>query len=114
LPYNKNLTALASESRKNPTPAELKIWKDVLSRRQFAGYKFLRQKPIENFIIDFYCAELLWVIEIDGDSHSEQKGYDERRTALLQQHGLQVIRYDNNDVLNNIAGVYDDLMKRLG
>jgi very-short-patch-repair endonuclease len=113
LPYDKKLTALARENRKTPTSAELKIWKEVLSHRQFSEYKFLRQKPIEYFIVDFYCAELRWVIEIDGDSHAEQKSYDERRTTLLQQHGLKVIRYDNNDVLNNIAGVYDDLMKRL-
>ena len=114
LPYDKNLTALARENRKNPTPAELKMWREVLSRRQFESYKFLRQKPIESFIVDFYCAELAWVIEIDGDSHAEQQGYDERRSALLQQHGLTVIRYDNRDVLSNITGVYDDLVRRLG
>jgi len=114
LPYDKKLTALARENRKNPTPAEQKMWLEVLSRKQFVEYKFSRQKPIEHFIVDFYCAKLGWVIEIDGDSHAEQIGYDERRTALLQQHGLIVIRYENRDVLNNIAGVYDDLIRRLG
>jgi len=114
LPYDKKLTALARENRKNPTPAEQKMWLEVLSRRQFAAYKFLRQKPIEHFIVDFYCAKLGWVIEIDGDSHAEQQWYDEDRTALLLRHGLTVIRYDNRDVLNNISGVYDDLAGRLG
>ena len=90
------------------------MWLEVLSRRQFAAYKFLRQKPIEHFIVDFYCAKLGWVIEIDGDSHAEQQWYDEDRTALLLRHGLTVIRYDNRDVLNNISGVYDDLAGRLG
>lgn len=89
------------------------MWQEVLNRRQFFEYKFLRQKPVENFIVDFYCAELGWVIEIDGDSHAEQAGYDENRTTLLQRHGLTVIRYDNRDVLNNIEGVYADLAKRL-
>jgi len=113
LPYNNNLTALARENRKNPTPAESKMWREVLSRRKFSSYKFLRQKPIENFIVDFYRAELGWVIEIDGDSHAEQQGYDEKRTALLHEHGLKVIRYPNGDVMNNIAGVYEDLVRRL-
>lgn len=89
------------------------MWREVLSRRQFSSYKFLRQKPIENFIVDFYCAELRWVIEIDGDSHAEQPEYDERRTVWLQQHRLQVMRYDNHDVMSNIAGLYDDLARRL-
>ena len=114
LPYDKKLTLLARENRKHPTPAEQKMWSEVLSRKQFLEYKFSRQKPIEHFIVDFYCAKLGWVIEIDGDSHAEQIGYDERRTALLQQHGLTVIRYENRDVLNNIAGIYDDLIRRLG
>jgi len=114
LPYDKKLTALARENRKTPTLAEQKMWHEVLSRRQFAAYKFLRQKPIEHFIVDFYCAKLGWVIEIDGDSHAEQRGYDENRTVLLQRHRLTVIRYDNRDVLSNIAGVYDDLAGRLG
>ena len=113
LPYDKKLTVLARENRKNPSSAEQKMWFEVLCRRQFSAYKFLRQKPIEHFIVDFYCAKLGWVIEIDGDSHVEQTGYDERRTSLLQQHGLTVIRYDNRDVLNNIAGIYDDLVRRL-
>jgi len=114
LPYDKKLTALARENRSNPTPAEHKMWREVLSRNQFSGCKCLRQKPIKYFIVDFYCVQLRWVIEFDGDSHGEQISYDEKRTSLLQQHGLTVIRYDNHDVLNNIAGVYDDLMRRLG
>lgn len=113
LPYDSKLTALARVNRKNPTPAEQKIWCEVLSRHQFLACKFSRQKPIEHFIVDFYCAKLGWVIEIDGDSHAVQQGYDERRTTLLQQHELTVIRYDNREVLNNIAGVYDDLARRL-
>lgn len=109
LPYNKNLTALARENRSNPTKAETKIWQEVLSMRQFEQYKFLRQKPIGGYIVDFYCSELQLVIEIDGDSHAETVEYDEERTKLLSSLGLQVIRYTNDDVLQNIEGVYDDL-----
>jgi len=109
LPYNKNLTALARENRNNPTKAESKIWNEVLRMRQFASYKFLRQKPIGGYIVDFYCSELRLVIEIDGDSHAESVEYDEERTKILVALGLTVVRYTNNEVLTNIQGVYDDL-----
>ncbi len=113
LRYNKNLTALARENRKNPTVAEIKMWTEVLCMRQFLHYKFLRQKPIANFIVDFYCSELHLVIEIDGDTHGETITYDLERTKLLNARGLMVIRYTNEDILKNIAGVYDDLSRRI-
>jgi very-short-patch-repair endonuclease len=113
LPYSKNLTALARENRSNPTKAENKIWQEVLRMRQFASYKFLRQKPIGGYIADFYCSELRLVIEIDGDSHAETVEYDVERTKLLNSLGLHVIRYANDDVLQNIEGVYDDLSKTI-
>lgn len=113
LPYNKNLTARARENRNNPTKAESKIWHEVLRMRQFANYKFLRQKPIGNYIVDFYCAELLLVIEIDGDSHAESVEYDAERTKILESLGLTVFRYANDAVLRNIQGVYDDLWDKL-
>jgi very-short-patch-repair endonuclease len=113
LPYNKNLTECARENRKNPTKAESKIWNEVLRMRQFAEYKFLRQKPIDNYIVDFYCSELCLVIEIDGDSHAEAIEYDAERTNILESLGLTVVRYTNNEVLRNIEGVYDDLSHRL-
>jgi very-short-patch-repair endonuclease len=114
LPYNPKLTELARVNRQNPTAAELKIWKEVLRQRQFADYKFLRQKPIDEFIVDFYCSTLQLVIEIDGDSHAEAVEYDAARTGILSKHGLTLIRYTNNDVLQNISGVYDDLVLRVG
>lgn len=102
LPYNKTLTDRAREHRKNPTKAESKIWNEVLRMRQFAEYKFLRQKPIDNYIVDFYCSELRLVIEIDGDSHAETVEYDAERTKILQTLGLSVVRYTNDDVIRNI------------
>jgi very-short-patch-repair endonuclease len=113
IPYDPKLTTLARANRKNPTPAEQKIWYEVLRARQFSAYKFLRQKPIARFIVDFYCASLRWVIEIDGDSHAENPAYDIERTQILQRYGLAVIRYSNHDVMHNISGVYDDLAGRL-
>lgn len=111
LPYNKNLTERARENRKNPTKAESKIWYEVLRMKQFADFKFLRQKPIDNYIVDFYCSELRLVIEVDGDSHGETVEYDAVRTIVLESLGLRVIRFTNADVLGNIAGVYEELIK---
>jgi very-short-patch-repair endonuclease len=113
LPYNKNLTSLARQNRRNPTPAESKIWREILRMRQFAHYKFLRQKPLGGYIVDFYCAELRLVIEIDGDSHAEQVAYDEERTRFLNALGLQIVRFTNDEVLHNIEGVYDNLSRFL-
>ena len=111
LPYKRKLTKLARQNRKNPSPAEKKIWYEVLCRKQFEGYKFTRQKPIGGYIVDFYCSKLQLVIEIDGDSHAENKKYDEARTQVLSQLGLRVLRYTNRDVCNNIEGVCRDLMQ---
>jgi very-short-patch-repair endonuclease len=111
LAYNPKLAELARANRKNPTAAERKIWNEVLRLRQFADHKFLRQKPIDDFVVDFYCSSLKLVIEIDGDSHAESVEYDAARTQTLGNHGLTVIRYTNHDVLHNISGVYDDLVR---
>ena len=112
IPYNKKLIPLARENRKNPTAAESKMWNEVLRMRHFADYKFSRQKPIANYIADFYCAELHLVIEIDGDSHADAAEHDEMRTMALSDLGITVVRYSNAEVLKNLAGVYDDQMSR--
>jgi very-short-patch-repair endonuclease len=111
--YETNLTSLARENRKNPTPAENLLWQKILRNRQFHGHKFLRQKPIGPFIADFYCTELKLVIEIDGDSHAVHTDYDARRTAFLENCGLRVLRYANRDILNNLSGVYQRLQTQL-
>jgi len=114
LPYDKNLTELARQNRKNPTQAELTIWCEILRKKQFAGFKFLRQKPIGGYIVDFYCSELRLVIEIDGESHAEMAEYDNERTRILNSFGLHVCRYTNEEVLQHLEGVYDDLTQRTG
>jgi len=114
LPYNSTLTQLARENRKNPTPAESRIWHQVLRMRCFENYKFLRQKPIDNYIVDFYCSELHLVIEIDGDSHAEAVEYDAVRTSVLEALGLTVVRYTNHDIMHNLESVYEDLCRVTG
>ena len=111
IPYKRKLTKLARQNRNDPSPAEKRIWYEVLCRKQFEGYKFTRQKPLGGYIVDFYCSKLRLVIEIDGDSHAENREYDKARTKVLSQYGLRVLRYTNRDVLNNIEGVDRDLME---
>ena len=98
LPYNPALVARAKELRKNMTPAEKKLWHHYLKKFKF---RVLRQRPIDHFIVDFYCPKLKLVIEIDGDSHFTDEGqaYDRERTQRLEGYGLRVIRFTNQQVL---------------
>ncbi len=75
--------------------------------------KFVRQKPLDEYIVDFYCSEYMLAVEIDGDSHGEQEEYDQQRTERLNALGVTVIRYTNEEVMTNIAGVYEDLKKQV-
>ena len=113
IPYNKTLTQKARENRKNPTPAEKKLWYEVLGNKRLDNLKFTRQKPLDKYIVDFYCAELMLAIEIDGHTHADQEQYDRRRTENLNRYGVEVIRYTNAEVVNNLEGVYQDLCKRI-
>ncbi len=113
IPYNPVLVEIARANRKNQTNAEKKIWEEVLRNKNLKNYKFLRQKPLDNFIADFYCAKLMLVVEIDGDSHSRQKEYDILRSERLREYGIRVIRYRNDDIINNISGVIQDLLSKI-
>ena len=113
IPYNQTLTQKARENRKAPTPAEKKIWADILQGKKLLGFKFTRQKPLDEYIVDFYCSEILLAIEIDGDSHAAQKQYDEKRTKRLNDLGITVLRYTNQEVMGNIDGVYADLKEKI-
>lgn len=101
LPYNCNLVSTARELRKNLTPAEKYIWDNYLKT---FPYKVLKQRLIDNFIVDFYCPQLKLVIEIDGDIHltSERQDSDTERTIILEGYGLKVIRFTNEQVLSNL------------
>jgi very-short-patch-repair endonuclease len=109
LPYHRKLIPLAKELRKNLTPAEKKLWQELL--RKFP-VRVLRQRPIDNFIVDFYCAALKLVIEVDGESHFTETGkqYDAERTKILEGYGLKVIRFTNVEVLQNFEGVCQELL----
>jgi very-short-patch-repair endonuclease len=113
IPYRINLRELARQNRKNPTPAETKIWNELLRNKSLANYKFIRQKPLGSYIADFYCAELRLIIEIDGDHHAENAEYDLERTKFLNSLDLIVIRYGNSEIMRNLAGVAADLRDKI-
>lgn len=113
LAYNPKLIPRAKELRKNMTSAEVFFWKEILKSKEFSGVRFLRQRVIDNYIVDFYCAKQKLVIEIDGEIHEQQKEYDEARTKALKMHGLEVLRYKNCDVFNNTEKVKRHLMSVL-
>ncbi len=97
------------------TPMEKKLWFEFL--RVHPRWKFLRQKPIGSYIVDFYCAEKRLVIEIDGDSHfldREAMEYDHKRTEFLQrEHQIKVIRFCNSEVMRNFLGVCEGIERVL-
>jgi len=104
LPYNPNLKETARLLRKNMTPAEKKIWYGYFKTFE---HPVLRQRPIDNYVVDFYCPKYKLIIEIDGDNHFTEEGkiYDQVRTATLEQYGLKVIRFQNHDVMKNMESV---------
>ena len=94
----------AKELRNNPTEAERILWQH-LRLRQLGGYKFRRQQPLGNYIVDFVCLGKRLVVEVDGRQHNSQHSYDERCDAWLEQQGFRVLRFWNNEVLYNVEGV---------
>ena len=103
--YNPKLKPLATKLRNNSTLSEVLLWEEIKNRK-ILGYKFLRQKPIGNYIVDFFCNELKLVIEIDGDSHDEENfEYDMKRQNRLESIGLTVLRFDDLEVKKEMDNV---------
>ncbi len=101
-----NLSNKARSLRKNQTDVEQLMWKHLRNRRLF-NYKFRRQFPIEPYIADFACLELKLIIELDGGQHASRINYDDQRSLFLKQRGFKVIRFWNNDVIENTEGVLE-------
>jgi very-short-patch-repair endonuclease len=94
----------AGELRKNTTPAEKKLWAHLRLMRE-DGIRFRRQHAIGTYITDFCAPRRKIIIELDGSQHLEQEEYDAERTAFLESKGYRVLRFWNNDVMNDIEGV---------
>jgi len=101
---------MAGELRKSMTPAEKVLW-ERLRNRQVNGYRFRRQHPIKDFIVDFFCYDAVIVIEVDGSVHEEtsQKERDEQRTIIFKGFGIREIRFTNKEVMNQI----DQVIKKI-
>ena len=94
----------AGELRKEPTPAERKLW-SVLRGNKISGVSFRRQHAIGNYIPDFVSIKQKLIIELDGSQHLEQEDYDSERSRYFESRGFKVIRFWNNWVMNDIEGV---------
>ena len=104
LPYNPKLVERAKELRKNMTAPEKKLWQAFLRELPI---RVLRQRPIDQFIVDFSVPSSKLVIEVDGDSHFSEQGlaHDAERTAVLEGYGLTVIRFTNTEVMTSFEGI---------
>lgn len=101
-----SLNSFARDLRNNSTDVERLLW-PRLRNSQIEGVKFRRQQPIEEYIVDFVSFSPKLVIELDGSQHNENIVYDEQRTACLRKNGFTVLRFWNNDVIENIDGVLE-------
>ena len=90
--------------RKNPTDAEQRVWTS-LRRKQMGHFKFRRQHPFGDYVIDFVCLEAMLAVEVDGGQHSQMREEDAVRTKSLTEAGFKVLRFWNNDVLRDIEAV---------
>jgi very-short-patch-repair endonuclease len=98
--------------RNEMTVAESYLWQRLRSR-QIHGFKFRRQHPVGKYILDFACIEARLAIEVDGGQHNEMQINDDQRTALLEAQGWKVLRFWNNEVLQNIEGVLEKVLNAL-
>jgi very-short-patch-repair endonuclease len=113
IPFRPDLKEKAQDNRRNLNKPEARMWYEVLRNKQMLDYRFLRQKPILNYILDFYCHKLKLGIEVDGDTHAEQEKYDIVRTKELEKMEIKIIRYFNTDIMMHLDGVYWDLEKKI-
>jgi len=97
-------SGLQRRLRSNMTEAELRLWQQ-LRRKQLGNFKFRRQHPFGDFILDFVCLEAMLAIEVDGGQHAASVGSDGKRTEQLQRSGFRVLRFWNNDVLSDTDSV---------
>ncbi|MBC8550212.1 MAG: DUF559 domain-containing protein [Candidatus Brocadiales bacterium] len=111
IPYYPKLKQFARDLRNNSTLSEVLLWRQI--KGQTLKYEFHRQVPIEEFIVVFYCHELMLTIEIDGDSHSDKYDYDASRQRKLQDVGVKFIRFYYVDVMKNMSGVLSALENKI-
>ena len=107
IPYNPRLKELAKKLRKQGILSEVLLWNELKGKK--LGFDFHRQKPVLEYIVDFYCNELDLVIEIDGCSHNDKYNEDKIRQTELEKLGLNVLRYYDGDVKQNLTSIVDHI-----
>ena len=114
LPYNGNLKQLSRQLRENMTDAERHLWAKI-RMKQLKGCQFYRQKPIGDYIADFFCPKAKLVIEVDGGQHfsDEMTEYDRIRDEYMSSLGLRVLRFTNAEVLNCVEGVVESISENV-
>jgi very-short-patch-repair endonuclease len=108
--YNPDLKEKARQLRNNSTTSEIKLWM-FLKDKQILGYDFHRQKPLDEYIVDFFCNELMLAIEIDGLSHHSSSEYDIARQIKLESLGVRFLRFEDDEVFYNVNVVLDKIEK---
>ncbi len=114
IPYNKNLKEPAKNLRNRQTEAEQCLW--IRLKLKHLGYAFYRQKPVGEYIVDFFCPKVRLIVEVDGGQHftSETAANDRVRDEYLRSLGLTVLRFSNSEVLKDTDNVVVKIYKRLG
>ena len=112
IPYNPRLKTLARQLRKEMTKAEVLLWQEL--RKEEMGVQFHRQVPVLDFILDFYCHELLLAIEVDGVTHTyeEMPEKDRVRDQKLNEWGVEVLRFDDAEVLKKRNTVINSIFEK--
>jgi very-short-patch-repair endonuclease len=114
LPYDGRLKERSQQLREDMTPAETFLWSKI-RMKQLKSCWFYRQKPIGEYIADFYCPKAKLVVEVDGGQHftDEIIDYDRVRNEYMASIGLTVLRFTNKEVLSNIAGVIEAIERNI-
>ncbi|MFZ2864054.1 MAG: DUF559 domain-containing protein [Ignavibacteriaceae bacterium] len=110
IPYNPKLKESARKLRNNSTFTEIQLW-NYLKKKQLRGYDFDRQKPIDNYIVDFYCKDLMLAIEVDGESHYGNTDKDKKKDKRLNELGIAVLRFDDLDIVYKLDKVIEKIEK---
>ena len=112
--YNKKLKSIARDLRSNQTDAEMLLWSRI-RRKQLCNIQFYRQKPVSNYVVDFYAPSKNIVIEVDGGQHFEEAHIkrDKKRDKELNTLGIKVLRFDNLQVLNATDAVLESIFREI-
>ena len=114
MPAPPKIVQTARMLRRNTTDAERLLWARLRDKR-FAGYKFRRQAVIGDYVADFCCKSEMLIVEADGGGHSDDDAnpYQQRRTAYLQARGYRIVRFWNNDIIQNTDAVLERILRIL-